>query len=136
LLPADYPLFVRIPGTDWAEGGWAADDAVQLAKILTSMGVDMIDVTTGGLVGHQQIPVGPAYQTPFAGRVKRESGALTSTVGMITNAFQAESILVNGEADLVMMAREVLRNPYFPLKAARQLDETIAWPVQYERARL
>ena len=136
LLPLNSPLAVRIPGTDWAEGGWTPEDAVQLTKILVSMGVDIVDVTTGGLVGHQEIPVGPAYQTPFAGKVKRETGALTSTVGLITNAVQAESILVNGEADLIMTARASLRNPYWPLEAAHHLNETIVWPAQYERAKL
>jgi 2,4-dienoyl-CoA reductase-like NADH-dependent reductase (Old Yellow Enzyme family) len=135
LMPSGAPLAVRIPGTDWAEGGWTPDDAVRLAKILVSMGVDLVDVTSGGLVGSQQIREGPAYQTPFAARVKRESGALTSTVGLITNAVQAESILVNGEADLIMLARAFLRNPYWPLEAAYKLKETITWPVQYERAK-
>jgi 2,4-dienoyl-CoA reductase-like NADH-dependent reductase (Old Yellow Enzyme family) len=134
ILPPTTPLSVRIPATDWAPGGWAADDAVELSRILVAKGVDLIDVTTGGLVGSQQIPVGPAYQTPFAGRIRRETGALTSTVGLITNAIQAESILVNGEADLVMLARGFLRNPYWPLDAAHQLNETIQWPEQYERA--
>ena len=135
LLPSGTPLAVRIPGTDWAEGGWTPEDAVQLAKILVSMGVDLVDVTSGGLVGRQQIQEGPAYQTPFAGKVKRETGALTAAVGLITNAVQAESILVNGEADLIMMARAFLRNPYWPLEAAYKLKETITWPVQYERAK-
>jgi len=130
------PLFVRIPGTDWAPGGYTAEDAVLLSKILKSNNVDLADVTTGGLVGHQQIPVGPAYQLPFASRVKKETGILTSTVGMITDAVQAESILVNGDADLIMMAREFLRHPYFPLNAAAALKEDIKWPVQYERAKL
>ena len=135
-VPENFPVAVRIPGTDWAEGGWTPADAVQLTKMLVPMGVDMIDVTSGGLVGHQQIPVGPAYQTPFAARVKRETGALTSTVGLITNAIQAESILVNEDADLIMMARAFLRNPYWPLEAAQELNDTITWPVQYERAKL
>ena len=134
-LPYEALLFVRVPGTDWAENGWTADDTVALAKTLKTLGVDVADVTTGGLVGHQQIPVGPAYQLPFATKVKRETGILTSTVGMITNASQAETILVNGDADLIMMAREFLRDPYFPLRAAAELKDDIKWPDQYERAK-
>ena len=133
--PADLPLFTRISATDWAEGGWNADESVQLAHILKEKGIDLIDVSTGGLAAHQQIPVGPAYQLPFASRIKRETGILTGTVGMITNSVQAETILVNGDADMIIMAREILRNPYFPLEAARDLKDTVAWPVQYERAK-
>jgi len=135
VLPATLPLFIRIPGSDWADGGWTPDDAVALARLLKEKGVDVLDVTSGGLVAHQKISVGPAYQLPFASRVKKETGILTSTVGMITNAAQAESILVNGDADLVMMARELLRDPYFPLRAAHELKATVAWPKQYERAK-
>lgn len=133
--PADLPLFTRISATDWAEGGWNADEAVQLARILKDRGIDLIDVSSGGLAVNQQIPVGPAYQLPFASRIKRETGILTGTVGMITNSVQAETILVNGDADMIIMAREILRNPYFPLEAARDLKDSIAWPVQYERAK-
>lgn len=135
VLPQDVPLFVRIPGTDWAEGGWTPEDAVALAAVLKDHGVDVMDVTSGGLVEHQKITVGPAYQLPFAAKVKKETGVLTSTVGMITNATQAESILANGDADLIMMAREFLRDPYFPLHAAKELQEEFPWPVQYERAK-
>ena len=133
--PADLPVFVRISATDWAEGGWNADEAVQLAHVLKEKGVDLIDVSTGGLAVSQQIPIGPAYQLPFASRIKKETGILTGTVGMITSATQAETILVNGDADMVIMAREILRNPYFPLEAARDLKDAVAWPVQYERAK-
>lgn len=133
--PADLPLFVRISATDWAEDGWNADDSVRLATILKTAGVDLIDVSTGGLVSYQQIPVAPAYQLPFAARIKKETGILTSTVGLITDAAQAEAILANGDADAVMMAREFLRNPYFPLRAAADLKADVAWPVQYERAK-
>lgn len=135
VLPKENPLFARIPGTDWAEGGWTPEDASALGKILKDHGVDVLDVTSGGLVHHQKIAVGPAYQTPFAAKVKRETGAVTSTVGLITNAAQAESILVNEEADLVMLAREFLRDPHFPLRAAHELKENIDWPLQYERAK-
>ncbi|ACT93401.1 NADH:flavin oxidoreductase/NADH oxidase [Dyadobacter fermentans] len=133
--PADLPLFTRISATDWAEGGWNIDESVQLAAILKEKGIDLIDVSSGGLAAHQQITVGPAYQLPFASRIKRETGILTGTVGLITNSLQAETILVNGDADMIIMAREILRNPYFPLEAAHDLKENVAWPVQYERAK-
>lgn len=133
--PADLPLFTRISATDWAEGGWNPDESVQLAHVLKEKGIDLIDVSSGGLAAHQQITVGPAYQLPFASRIKRETGILTGTVGMITSSTQAETILVNGDADMVIMAREILRNPYFPLEAARDLKEGVQWPVQYERAK-
>lgn len=136
ILPVELPLFVRIPGSDWAEGGWTTEDAVALAHVLKTKAVDVLDVTSGGLVEQQKIITGPAYQLPFASAVKKSTGMLTSTVGMITNATQAESILVNGGADLIMMAREFLRDPYFPLRAAHELNENISWPSQYERAKL
>lgn len=134
--PHDLPLLVRISATDWAEGGWNIEEAVKLAHILKQKGVDLIDVSSGGLVHHQQITIGPAYQLPFATRIRKETGILTGTVGMITTAIQAETILVNGDADMVIMAREMLRQPYFPLQAAHELKEKVAWPVQYERAKL
>src|SRR5205085_4685686 len=128
------PLFVRMPGSDWADGGWTPDDAVELARVLIAHGVDVADVTSGGLSMEQKITVGPAYQTPFAARVKRETGILTAAVGMITNAYQAETILLSGDADMVMMARELLRDPYFPLRAAKELRADQPWPKQYGRA--
>lgn len=133
--PSELPLLVRISATDWAPGGWDGDDSVRLAGILKTAGVDLIDVSTGGLANHQKIQVGPAYQLPFAARIKKETGILTSTVGLITDAAQADAILADGDADLVMMARELLRNPYFPLQAAAKLGEQMVWPVQYERAK-
>ncbi|MGB4770851.1 MAG: NADH:flavin oxidoreductase/NADH oxidase [Chitinophagaceae bacterium] len=135
VIPESAPVLVRIPGTDWADGGFNPDDAVELAKLLKAAGIDLLDVTSGGLVAHQQISVGPAYQLPFATKIKKEVDILVSTVGMITDAEQAEAILVKGEADLIMMARELLRNPYFPMHAAHTLGAEIPWPVQYERAK-
>lgn len=135
VLPETTPLFMRIPGSDWADGGWSPEDAVELARELQKSGVDLLDVTSGGLAQQQKIAVGPAYQLPFASKIKRETGILTSTVGMITDAVQAETILVNGDADLILMAREMLRDPYFPLRAARELNADIQWPLQYERAK-
>lgn len=133
--PDELPLLVRISATDWVDGGWNIDEAVQLAQLLKERGVDLLDVSSGGLSEHQHISVGPAYQLPFATRIRKETGILTGTVGMITNAIQAETILVNGDADMIFMAREILRNPYFPLEAAQELNAKINWPVQYERAK-
>lgn len=134
--PADLPLFVRISATDWAEGGWSLEDSVRLSQILKDKGVDLIDVSTGGLVPYQEIPVAPNYQVPFAAKIKKETGILTSAVGLITEAQQAEEILADQNADLVMFARESLRNPNLPLQFAHELKDTIKWPKQYERAQL
>jgi len=136
IWPDKFPLFVRVSATDWAAGGWDLEQTVRLAAILKANDIDLIDVSSGGLVDYQQIKVGPAYQLPFATKIKQETGILTAAVGMITNAVQAETILVNGGADMIVMARELLRNPYFPLQAAQELKDTAAWPVQYERAKL
>jgi 2,4-dienoyl-CoA reductase-like NADH-dependent reductase (Old Yellow Enzyme family) len=133
--PADYPLFVRISATDWTEGGWTPDDSVALAVLLKEQGVDLIDCSTGGNVPNATIPTAPGYQVAFAERIKRESSMLTGAVGLITEATQAEAILANGQADLILLAREFLRDPYFPLHAAHQLGDNVAWPVQYERAK-
>ncbi|REA62719.1 NADPH dehydrogenase NamA [Dyadobacter luteus] len=134
--PSDLPLIVRISATDWAENGWNPEQSVELSKILRDKGVDIIDVSTGGLVPHTKIPIGPLYQVPFAAQVKKEANISTGAVGLITTSEQAEGILQNGEADLIFLAREVLRNPYFPINAAAELHDDIAWPVQYERAKL
>ena len=134
-LPADYPLLVRISATDWTEGGWTTEDSVALANILKTKGVDLIDTSTGGNVPNAQIPVGPSYQVEFAARIKQETGIPTGAVGIITTAQQAEDILVKGQADLIIMAREFLRDPYFPLHAAQDLGVDVEWPVQYQRAK-
>ena len=133
--PADWPLFVRISATDWVEGGWTIEDSVALAQELKMRGVDLIDCSTGGNVPHAKIPAGPLYQVPFAARIKKETGMPTGAVGIITDAQQAETILVNGEADLILLARQALRDPYFPLHAAKELGVDVPWPVQYERAK-
>ncbi|SEI75332.1 2,4-dienoyl-CoA reductase [Dyadobacter koreensis] len=133
--PSDLPIFVRISATDWAEGGWTIEESVKLALQLKEEKVDLIDVSTGGLASHQKIPVGPAYQLPFASRIKKETGMLTGTVGLITNSAQSETILVNEDADMIIMAREILRNPYFPLQAAKELHDEVEWPIQYERSK-
>ncbi|MBC8151563.1 MAG: NADPH dehydrogenase NamA [Bacteroidetes bacterium] len=132
--PGEYPLFVRISATDWTEGGWTADDSVALAALLKYMGVDVIDCSTGGNVP-AKIPVEPGYQVVFAERIKQETGLMTAAVGMITSAEQAEAILTNGQADLILLAREFLRDPYFPLHAAHTLGDDVIWPAQYQRAK-
>lgn len=133
--PEENPLFVRISATDWTEGGWSAEDSVRLAHLLKAAGVDLVDCSSGGNVYDAKIPVGPGFQVPFAGAV-RQTGILTGAFGLITSAVQAEAILSQGKADLIIMGRELLRNPYFPLQAAKELGDDIQWPVQYLRARL
>lgn len=132
--PASMPLWARLSATDWAEGGWDIDECVQLARMLRADGIGVIDVSSGGTVPHPKIPGGPGYQVPFAARIRREAGIATATVGLITGARQAEEILQRGDADLIEMAREFLRDPYFPRRAAKELDATISAPEQYERA--
>ncbi|WP_276479555.1 NADH:flavin oxidoreductase/NADH oxidase [Paraflavitalea pollutisoli] len=133
--PAELPLFVRVSTTDWVPGGWNEQDAVRLARILKTKGVDLIDCSSGGAVPGATIPVGPGYQVRFAEQVKKEAGILTGAVGIITNAQQAEEILANGQADMILLARQSLRDPYFPLHAAKELGAEIAWPSQYLRAK-
>lgn len=133
--PKELPLFVRISATDWAEGGWNSEESVQLSKILKEKGVDLIDVSSGGLASHQKIPVVPGYQVPFAEQIKNEVAVLIGAVGLITEAQQAEEILVDGKADLVLFARESLRDPNLGLNFAKALDAEITWPNQYVRAK-
>ena len=133
--PTNLPLFVRISATDWADGGWNIEESVQLSKILKEKQVDLIDVSSGGLVSRQQIPLGPNYQVPFAERIKKETGILTGAVGLITKAIQAEEIVATGKADFILFGRESLRNPNLALDFAKELNADISWPKQYERAR-
>ncbi len=132
--PEENPLFVRISASDWTEGGWTAEDSAELGKVLITKGVDLIDCSSGGNVATAKIPIGPGYQVQFAEKVKKESGILTGAVGMITEPKQADEIISSGKADLVIMAREFLRDPYFPLRAAHELGVEVKWPSQYERA--
>lgn len=132
--PAHLPLFVRISATDWAEGGWSLDESVSLARLLGKHGVDLVDVSSGGLVPNARISVAPGYQVPFAARIRSESGIATSAVGLITDPVQADAIIANGDADLVVLGRELLRDPYWPLHAAAALEEPASWPQQYLRA--
>ncbi len=133
--PEENPLFVRISASEWVEGGWTADDSVALAKILIDKGIDLVDCSSGGNVSYAKIPLKPGYQVEFAEKVKKESGILTGAVGLITEAVQADTIIQQGHADFVIMARELLRDPYFPLRAAHELGHEVKWPVQYERAK-
>jgi 2,4-dienoyl-CoA reductase-like NADH-dependent reductase (Old Yellow Enzyme family) len=132
--PAEKPLFVRISSTDWTEGGWTADDSVKLAKKLKEAGVDLVDCSSGGNI-LAKIPLKPGYQVEFAERIRKESGIMTGAVGLITEAEQANEIIKSEQADMVLLARELLRDPYFPLRAAHQLGQEIKWPMQYERAK-
>lgn len=134
--PQHKPLFYRVSAVDWEEGGWAIEDTLQLACWLQEAGVDVLDCSAGGSSPAPDIPVGPGYQTEFAARVRRETGMATGAVGLITDPVQAEHIVHSGQADCVLLAREMLRDPYFPLRAAQQLhgQDNQASPVQYQRA--
>jgi 2,4-dienoyl-CoA reductase-like NADH-dependent reductase (Old Yellow Enzyme family) len=134
-LPAGVPLFVRISCVDWVEGGWTLEESVELARRLKNAGVDLVDCSSGGNVPPPpQIPIGPGYQTPFAERIRREADILTGAVGMITAPAQADHIIRTGQADVAIIAREFLRDPYWPLHAGRDLGHSVPWPVQYVRA--
>jgi len=133
--PANLPLFVRISATDWVEGGWNVEEAVKLSAILKEKGIDLIDCSSGGMVSFAKIPLAPGYQVAFSEQIKHETGILTGTVGLITRAEQAEEILANNQADLILIARASLRDPHFALHAAHELEESIEWPVQYVRAK-
>ena len=132
--PERLPLFVRISSTDWHEDGWTVDESVELARRLGPLGVDLIDCSSGGNAPNLKIPLASGFQTPFAARLRQEAGIRTAAVGMITSAAQADHIISTGQADLALLAREMLRDPYFPLRAARELGRTIAWPKQYLRS--
>ncbi len=133
--PERLPLWLRISASDWTDGGWTIEDSIALAKQVKPLGVDLIDASSGGIVPAAKIPLGPGYQTPFAERIRHEAGILTGAVGMITSAEQAQHIIATGQADFVLLARELLRNPYWPLHAAHVLKQDAQWPNQYVRAR-
>lgn len=132
--PENLPLLIRLSATDWAEGGWNADETVELCRVLKSLGVDLVDVSTAGLVPWAKIPVGPGFQTEFAARIRREADIPTAAVGLITAPEQADHIVRSGQADMVLVGREILRDPYWPLHAAQVLGQTVPWPRQYLRA--
>jgi 2,4-dienoyl-CoA reductase-like NADH-dependent reductase (Old Yellow Enzyme family) len=132
--PASMPIFVRISATDWADGGWDLEQSIQFSRWLREAGVDLVDCSSGALIPGVRIPVEPGYQVPFAAAIRREAGIATGAVGMINEATQAEQIIASGEADAVFLARAFLRDPYWPLHAAKELGADAPWPVQYARA--
>ena len=134
-IPEGFPLFARISATDWTEGGWDINQSIQLAKWLKNAGADLIDCSSGGNIADAKIPAGPGYQVPFSQMIKKEVGILTGSVGLITSPMQAESVVRTNQSDVVILAREILRNPYWPLQAAKQLNVDVDWPVQYLRAK-
>ena len=135
VVPDSFPIMVRISSTDWVEGGWDIEQSIHFARKLQEAGADLIDASSGGNISQASIPVGPGYQVAFAEKIKRETGILTGAVGLITSPEQAEQIIATGQADIVLFARELLRNPYWPLAAARCLKADIEWPKQYLRAK-
>jgi 2,4-dienoyl-CoA reductase-like NADH-dependent reductase (Old Yellow Enzyme family) len=135
IWPPEKPLFVRVSATDWVDGGWDLPGTIALARGLRELGVDLLDCSSGGNAAHAKIPVGPGYQVPFAAAVRKEVGMPTGAVGLITDAKQAEAIVASGQADAVFLARQLLRDPYWPLHAAHELGADITWPKQYERAK-
>jgi len=132
--PEDRPLFIRVSATDWAEGGWDVAQSVELARQVKPLGVDLVDCSSGALVPGVKIPVAPGYQVPFAERIRREAGIATAAVGLICEAVQADEIIRRGQADIVLLARQMLRDPYWPQRSARQLGAALPCPVQYRRA--
>lgn len=135
IWPQELPVMVRISATDWVEGGWDLTQSLELCRQLKTLGIDLIDCSTAGLVPDAVIPVGPGFQVPLAAEIRQEVGIATGAVGLITSAVQAEQIIATGQADVVLLARELLRDPYWPLHAAQVLKAEQAWPVQYERAK-
>jgi 2,4-dienoyl-CoA reductase-like NADH-dependent reductase (Old Yellow Enzyme family) len=132
--PEKYPLFVRISATDWIENGWDIEQSIALSAQLKLLNVDLIDCSSGGILPTAKVPVGPGYQTPFAERIRREAGIQTGAVGLITTPEQADHIICTGQADMVLLARAMLRDPYWPHRAAKQLGQDKNWPIQYDRA--
>ncbi len=131
LLPESMPLFVRISATDWVPGGWDITQSVVLAGFLRDIGVDLIDVSSGAIVPHARIPAGPGFQVPFARQIRTEAGIMTGAVGLIAEVEQAESIITRGDADLVLLGRELLRKPYWAIEAQQQKGQEPLWPTQY-----
>ena len=132
--PEKYPLFIRISATDWTEGGWDLQQSIELARSLQPLGVDLVDCSSGGNITGVKVPLVPGYQTQFAAQIRQATGMLTGAVGLITSPVQAEQILRSGQADVVLLARQMLRDPYWPMHAAIELGHAESWPVQYLRA--
>lgn len=135
IWPAKWPVFVRISATDWVDNGWDLPQSIVFAKQLKDVGIDLIDCSSGGTTAQAKIPAGPSYQVPFAAAIRDQAQIFTGAVGIITSATQAEKILQEGEADVLFIGRELLRDPYFPLHAAKELGVDLKWPVQYDRAK-
>jgi 2,4-dienoyl-CoA reductase-like NADH-dependent reductase (Old Yellow Enzyme family) len=133
-FPDDLPVWVRVSATDWVDGGLSIDETVEFARLVKAEGVDLLDVSSGGNDPRQQVPLGSGYQVAFADRIRRETGLATGAVGLITEPAQADQIIRSGQADVVLLARELLREPYWPLRAADALHQPASWPLQYERA--
>jgi 2,4-dienoyl-CoA reductase-like NADH-dependent reductase (Old Yellow Enzyme family) len=136
IWPARWPVFVRISATDWKEGGWDLGHSIELSKALAAIGIDLIDCSSGGMAYDAKIPTDPGYQIPFADAIRREANIATGAVGLITTAHQAEEIIATQKADVVLLARQLLRDPYWPLHAAKELGVDVPWPDQYQRAKL
>lgn len=132
--PERLPLLIRLSATDWMDGGWNMEETIELCRVLKDMGIDLVDVSSAGLMPQAKIPAGPGFQTGFSARVRREAGIVTAAVGLITSAAQADHIIRTGQADMVLLGREILRNPYWPLNAAHELGHAALWPQQYLRA--
>jgi 2,4-dienoyl-CoA reductase-like NADH-dependent reductase (Old Yellow Enzyme family) len=135
IWPAERPVFVRLSVTDWVNGGWDLGQSIQFAQWLKQLGIDLIDCSSGGLTADAKVPAAPGFQVPFAAAIREKAGIPTGAVGLITEPAQAEQIIVTGEADVVLLARELLRDPYWPLHAARRLNVDVTWPKQYLRAK-
>ena len=133
-LPPELPLFVRVSATDWGEGGWGLEDTLAFAERLKALGVDLLDLSSGGVVPGVRVPVAPGFQVPFADAVRKQVGLRTGAVGLLTTPEQAETVLQAGSADLVLLGRVLLRDPYFPLRAAQALGAEAPIPPQYQRA--
>lgn len=134
VMPDTLPLFVRVSASDWTDGGWDVRQSIELARALKQCGVDLIDTSSGGNVDGARIPLGPGYQTPFSDAIRREANIATGAVGLITDSAQAEHVIRTEQADIVLLARELLRDPYWPMRAARELGAQMSWPAQYLRA--
>jgi 2,4-dienoyl-CoA reductase-like NADH-dependent reductase (Old Yellow Enzyme family) len=135
LWPSHLPVFARLSASDWAEGGWDLEQSIVLSRQLKEIGIDLVDCSSGGLVADAKVPMAPGYQVPFAQAIRKEAGIATGAVGLITDARQAEAIIANEQADAVLLARAMLRDPYWPLHAARELGVDVEWPKQYLRAK-
>jgi 2,4-dienoyl-CoA reductase (NADPH2) len=131
VMPDSMPLFVRISATDWAEGGWDLEQSIQLVRMLKPLGVDLIDASSGGLVPGAKIPIAPNYQVPFASAIRKQADIMTGAVGMITEPVQANNILHCGDADLIFLAKKMLYDPYWALRAAQEFEQDAPWPIQY-----